>query len=93
MQAVPAAQEYQQETAPSCTCAQESVDVSYCRRNLNSNSTLLSTQTHNMDSKDSKLVEEKETTLQELLEEVPMVETSLNNPRKNLNSKYAVVVN
>ena len=46
-----------------------------------------------MDSKDSKLVEEKETTLQELLEEVPMVETSLNNPRKNLNSKYAVVVN
>ena len=46
-----------------------------------------------MDSKDSKLVEEKETTLQELLEEVPMVETSLNNPGKNLNSKYAVVVN
>ena len=41
-----------------------------------------------MDSKDSKLVEEKETTLQELLEEVPMVETSLNNPGKNLNSKY-----
>ena len=77
------AQEYTQETTPFCTCAKESEEVSCCQRNLNSEFSLLPTQTLEMDSETNKSVDEKnEVTLQELLEEVAVIEMTSDNSEK-----------